>query len=60
MKKRSQLKDRDLEQIEQEVKDIVDASVEFARQSPLPEPDELYDDIYSGDYPDLKRRDPWR
>jgi pyruvate dehydrogenase E1 component alpha subunit len=60
LKRHSMITDADLEGIEREVRQIVDESVEFALQSPAPEPDELYVDIYSGEYPDAKRRDPWR
>ena len=52
--------ERDLTEIESEVKKIVDGSVDFARRSPIPQPDDLYDDIYSGEFPDARRRDPWR
>ena len=27
---------------------------------PIPQPADLYSDIYSGEYPDAARRDPWR
>ncbi len=60
LRKHSLIGDADLERIEQEVKAIVEEAVEFARQSPIPEPDELYTDIYAEPYPDVKRRDPWR
>jgi pyruvate dehydrogenase E1 component alpha subunit len=54
------IKESDLSDIEAEVKKIVDDSVEFAKQSPVPQPDDLYNDIYSEEYPDARRRDPWR
>ncbi len=60
LRKHSMIDDSDLDQIEKEVKVVVDEAVEFASQSPAPPPSELYTDIYSGDYPDIKRRDPWR
>jgi pyruvate dehydrogenase E1 component alpha subunit len=50
----------DIERIESEVKAIVDAAVNYAKESPSPGPDELYTDIYAGEFPDIKRRDPWR
>ncbi len=50
----------DLTRIEHEVKAIVDGSVESAKQSPLPQPEDLYSDIYAGGYADVQRRDPWR
>ncbi len=54
------IKDTDLNDIEQEAKKIIDDSVEFAKRSPIPQPDDLYSDIYSGESPDVRRRDPWR
>ncbi len=60
LKKHSVVDDAYLESIEDEVKKLVDEAVEFAKASPIPEPDDLYTDIYAGDYPDIKRRDPWR
>lgn len=60
LKKHSMLSESDLNQIEDEVKTIVAGSVEFAKQSPLPQPEDLYADLYAGEYPDLRRRDPWR
>ncbi len=60
LNKHSLLNDSDLERIEEEVKQLVDESVEFAKASPAPEAEELYTDIYAEDYPDIKRRDPWR
>jgi pyruvate dehydrogenase E1 component alpha subunit len=60
LNKHSIIGDGDLDDMEKEVKKIVDDSVEFANNSPLPEPGMLYTDIYTGAYPDAKRRDPWR
>jgi len=41
--------------IEQKIKGIVDASVEFAEASPFPDASELYEDVYiQRDYPYLK------
>ncbi len=60
LKKHEMVTDSDLELIEGDVKKIVDGAVEFAQNSPAPTADDLYTDIYAGDYPDLKRRDPWR
>ena len=43
---------KELEAIEQRVKDIVEESVRFAEESPWPTPDELYKDVYvQEDYP---------
>jgi pyruvate dehydrogenase E1 component alpha subunit len=60
LKRHGVITDADLSHIEHGVKGIVDDSVEFAKQSPAPEADALYTDIYSGEYPDAKRRDLWR
>ena len=44
--------EEDLEQIDNEIKQVVEESVEFAENSPYPEPEELYTDIYvQKDYP---------
>lgn len=37
--------------INKRINDIVEDSVIFAEESPYPEPDELYRDVYVGDYP---------
>ena len=39
--------DSDLETIEARVKALVQESIEFAEQSPYPEPHELFEDVYS-------------
>ena len=41
----------DLKAIDKEIKDIVNASAEFAKESPEPELEELWTDIYSDDVP---------
>jgi pyruvate dehydrogenase E1 component alpha subunit len=44
--------DSHIEEIEKRVKDIVDDSVKFAEESPYPDADELYKDVYmQEDYP---------
>ncbi len=44
--------DKDIEAINQEIKDRVAASVTFAEESPLPDNSELYNDVYqTEDYP---------
>jgi len=43
--------EKEIEAINKKVNDIVDESVKFADESPYPEPDELYKDVYSDDYP---------
>ncbi len=52
--------DDDLSRIEAEVNTVVKEAIEFAQQSPTPQVDEVYTDIYAGEFPDMKRRDPWR
>jgi pyruvate dehydrogenase E1 component alpha subunit len=60
LRARGAIKDSDLSDIEQQAKKIIDDSVEFAKRSPIPQPDDLYSDVYSGEFPDARRRDPWR
>lgn len=43
--------EKELEAIEQRVKEMVEESVKFADESPFPTPDELYKDVYSSEYP---------
>lgn len=46
------LKENDIKAIQQEVKDLVEESVKFAEESPLPDASELYKDVYmQQDYP---------
>lgn len=42
---------KELDDISAKIKEIVDASVIFAEESPYPDPSELYDDVYVGEYP---------
>lgn len=60
LKRQAIVTDDDIDRIESEVKTVVDEAVEFAQSSPTPTNDELYSDIYAGEFPDMKRRDPWR
>ena len=41
----------DLKAIDKEIKEIVNASAEFAKESPEPDPSELWTDIYADDIP---------
>lgn len=44
--------EKEIEAVEEEVKQVVQESVEFAENSPLPEKEEIYKDVYShDDYP---------
>jgi pyruvate dehydrogenase E1 component alpha subunit len=44
--------EKEIETVEEEIKAVVLASVEFAENSPLPEKEEIYKDVYShDDYP---------
>jgi len=60
LKRHSILTDDDLDEIENEVKAVVNEAIKYAQESPLPQPEEMYTDIYAGEFPDMKRRDPWR
>lgn len=47
--------EKELEAIDQRVKDLVEECVKFAEESPFPEPEALYEDIYvQEDYPFIK------
>lgn len=46
--------EKQIEAIQSKVKDIVEESVKFAEESPEPEPHELYEDVYSEEYPFLR------
>lgn len=41
----------ELEKIDAKIKNVVEASVKFAEESPYPDPSELYEDVYVGEYP---------
>lgn len=47
LKKNNWIDEKGIEAIEAKVKALVDESVQFAEESPYPEPDELYKDVYS-------------
>ena len=40
-----------LKKIDEKVKEVVAESVEYAENGPDPKPEELYEDVYSSDYP---------
>lgn len=49
------LSEEEIENVEAEIKQVVEDSVKFAEESPLPEADELYKDVYTQeDYPYVK------
>jgi pyruvate dehydrogenase E1 component alpha subunit len=55
LKKNNWIDDAGIEAMEEKIKAIVNESVQFAEESPYPEPDELYKDVYSEpDYPYIK------
>jgi pyruvate dehydrogenase E1 component alpha subunit len=55
LKKNSWIDDAGVEAIEAKVKALVDESVQFAEESPFPDPEELYNDVYlEKDYPFIK------
>ncbi len=41
----------EMKAVDNRVKKIVEESVKFAEESPYPDPSELYEDVYVGDYP---------
>ncbi|HEX4886715.1 MAG TPA: pyruvate dehydrogenase (acetyl-transferring) E1 component subunit alpha [Luteibaculaceae bacterium] len=51
IKKKKYLSAADIEAIEVETKAVVEEAIRFADESPLPEPHELYEDVYSEPYP---------
>lgn len=52
MKDAKLLTDKEIEDLEQTIKDEMDAAVMFAEQSPLPRPEDLFEDNYTeSDYP---------
>lgn len=48
------ISDDEFDQIEADMKKEIDACVEFAETSPLPDTQEIWDDVYIGDYPFVK------
>ncbi len=49
------LSEEEIENVEAEIKQVVEDSVKFAEESPLPEAEELYKDVYTQeDYPYVK------
>ncbi len=55
------LTEEEYDKIDQEMITVCEAAAEFADTSPFPDPDTIYQYIYSDRYPDdLQRRDAWR
>lgn len=55
IKKKKLLSAAELNKIEEETKEIVEEAIRFAEESPLPDPSELYEDVYTqADYPFVK------
>ena len=50
IKKKKYLKEDEIINIQNDVKNLVKECVDFAESSPFPEPDDLYKDIYDGPY----------
>jgi pyruvate dehydrogenase E1 component alpha subunit len=48
------ISDDEFDQIEADMKNEINACVEFAETSPLPDTQEIWDDVYIGDYPFVK------
>lgn len=51
LKKKGLIDDAAIEQLESEIRQIVDDSVKFAEESPHPDPSELYTDVLAEKYP---------
>jgi pyruvate dehydrogenase E1 component alpha subunit len=54
LKEEKVISDKDLEEMEARVKEEVERSLKFAEESPLPQPEELYTDIYANPIGDEK------
>ena len=55
IKKNKYASDKEIEKINQEVKEIVADAVKFAEESPFPKEQDLYDSVYEQeDYPFIK------
>ena len=55
LKKNKWMDDKGVETLEAKVKALVDESVKFAEESPVPDPSEIYKDVYmQTDYPYIK------
>jgi pyruvate dehydrogenase E1 component alpha subunit len=55
MKKNKWIDEKDIEETEAKVKAIIDESVKFAEESPLPDENEIYKDVYAqSDYPYIR------
>ncbi|HEU4718634.1 MAG TPA: pyruvate dehydrogenase (acetyl-transferring) E1 component subunit alpha [Bacteroidia bacterium] len=55
MKANGWLDDKGVEAMEKKIEDIVNEAVKFAEESPFPDPEELYHDVYAEkDYPFIK------
>ena len=52
--KKKVLKEKDVEEIVNDVKSKVQECVDFAENSPFPKPEDLFKGIYHGDYNFLK------
>jgi pyruvate dehydrogenase E1 component alpha subunit len=60
LKEAKLIDDAEVERLDREALEVVEAAVAFARSSPPPGPSDLYAHVYANPYPDLRRRDPWR
>lgn len=55
IKKYKWMTEDEIKAVQKEVKDVVEESVKFAEESPLPDASELYEDVYvESDYPYIK------
>jgi len=54
IKKNKYATDKQIEKIHDKVKEQITAAIKFAEESPFPEPEAMYEDIYAEDYPFIK------
>ncbi len=54
IRKKKYMTEKEIEAIEVETKAVVEESIKFADESPLPDASELYEDVYSAPYPFVK------
>ena len=54
IKKNNYATEKELDAIHQKVKNKIEEAIKFAEDSPLPEPEAMYEDIYAESYPFIK------
>jgi pyruvate dehydrogenase E1 component alpha subunit len=46
--------DKQIQKIQDKVKQEIEDAIKFAEDSPFPEPEDMYEDIYAEEYPFIK------